>query len=93
MSEPQMWPEQEAVEDWWAEHRLELKEAVSRYRITRDAQLTEARRLMREVADIASQVGVRLVAIGRDGPYGQKLLGCADRLRAFADPAPEGKED
>jgi hypothetical protein len=28
-----MWPEQEAVEAWWQKHRMELKAAVSEYRI------------------------------------------------------------
>ena len=29
----QCWPEQEAIDEWWRKHSMELKKAVTQYRI------------------------------------------------------------
>lgn len=33
------WPEQDAIDEWWQENSLALKEAASGYRIERDKQV------------------------------------------------------
>ena len=33
------WPEQEAIEKWWRDHSLELKQAASKYRIEETERL------------------------------------------------------
>ena len=42
MSDECTWPEQDAVDKWWKAHQMELKTAVTAYRITRDEPDIEA---------------------------------------------------
>ena len=37
----QTWPEQNAIDEWWHEHSLELKDAASRYRIECEACIAQ----------------------------------------------------
>jgi len=42
MSDECTWPEQDAIDKWWKKHQMELKTAVTEYRITRDEPDIEA---------------------------------------------------
>lgn len=43
------WPEQDAAELWWQDHRMELKNSVSQYRMSKEKEITALRTRLAEV--------------------------------------------
>jgi hypothetical protein len=80
------WPEQEACEQWWIEHRGDLKVAVTTERINQQERAEENEALLMKLkARCNALEKVRQIAIDLKSYYESGMIPPAGMLQDFSD--------